>query len=208
MPYVIPVTDGDYFEIRLTGFIHGQLFITTFRYELETGPQPDPVDMAPLATDFQTQVWEPLRELLSNEVVGVRINLQKIDPLRYVSFQLTPTATNGAVASSALPSTVAMVVKRKMRLAGRRQRGRIFIPGLPVASESDSQVSTAVQASAEMETFLENQIVQLTAGAGLLLTPSLIVNVGGAWVNRGDVEIVELDPILRVQRRREVGRGV
>lgn len=208
MPYVIPVADGDFFEVRLVGLLHGQTCISTFRYEIEKDPSPTTFDMAVLGDNFEDLIWTGLRELMSVEFVSARIYTQKIWPTRYVAFEQTCAEPTGAVSGNCCPSTVSMVWKRKMGLAGRDRRGRLFMPAVPVSSEENSAVTAAVFNGSQVADVKVAMVSQIDCTSGIFATPSLIVPDGGGYVNRGDIEIVELDQILRVQRRRELQRGI
>lgn len=208
MPYIVPVANGDFFEIRVVGTLHGQICISTFRYLCIRESGTGELDMEPLLSDFEGGPWNSLRAILSSEFNTVRLFMQKINPVRYVSFEKVPEFTAGEVSGGACPSIIAFCMRKRLPTAGRDQRGRWFFPGVPVSSETDSKVTTAVldgEPVAELSTML---LDVLEGVAGVTLVPSLIVPVGNSYVNRGQIQTVSLDPVLRAQRRREVGRGI
>lgn len=207
MPANFPVSDGDFIEVRLMGTIHAQQFITTFRYEVEKSTPAGLYDFDAINSTWQSDIWTPLRVIMSNEVLNCRIQVQKIAPSRYIYAEYLASPAAGAVTTGCLTSGVAFDFRRRTPLAGKSFRGRFYLPGVPIASENDSAVTSVVLASADVSTICENMTTQLNPGLGVLLTPSLIVPSGATYANRGDIVQLSLDPVLRYQRRRELRVG-
>jgi hypothetical protein len=208
MPYIVPVATNDIFEIRLVGNLHGQVCINTFRYVMDRASGTGTIDMEPMLDDFRSAVWANLRNCMSVEYSGAKLFIQKIAPVRLVSFESVLDPGAGDVAGTSAPSTVTMVFRRKLLLAGRRYQGRVFIPGVPTANILNSQLTAAFLASQEVEDTFVGMLDVLEAQVGIEGIPSLAVPNGTSWDNRGAINAIELDPVLRSQRRREVGRGI
>lgn len=205
VPIAIPVAVDDIFEVRWTGFLHGQQVMNTFHYKVTSASAPTltGTNFGELGEAFELAVSTPFLNLLSQELTGLAIQIQKIEPARYLAYTYYPDPAVGQVAGSALPSGVAVVIRRRAQEAGRYAQGRIYVPGLPVSAENDSQLTDL--AFANWSGIMQGMLTDLAIPDTVSLSPVLYNKQIGTALY--DVQVVELDRNLRYQRRREVGRG-
>lgn len=205
VPIAVPVADGDIFELRLIGTLHGQMVMNTFHYKNVTVTPTNltGVNFDQLAAAFETAFVTPLLNLLSEELTDVVTQVQKIEPARYLAYTYNNDPGVGQVTGSAVPSGVSVVMRRRAQEAGRYAQGRIYVPGLPVAYEDDSEL-----AAAQVTPFTNvaaGMLTDLVIPDTITLSPVLYNKQIGTALY--DVQVTEVDTALRYQRRREVGRG-
>lgn len=197
--------NNDLVEIQIVGLLHGQETRNVFHYYVATNtPASDGRAALQIAlADFMVRVYQPILAFQSQEWECQGLTIQKIAPFRYRLIKANPSDTSGDQAGSSLPSSSAAVVSRYGEAAGRAYQGRIFIPGVPVGYEENSTVNAAGMA---LLTVIADTLKEsLIGGAGVALHPTL-AHVGNAPIDQR-VSEVHASNILRVQRRREVGRG-
>jgi hypothetical protein len=197
--------------VQVRGRLHGQRIINDFWYRISllTTTFDTNVDQAAVLAQFQMNFEAAILPLLSQDytVEEYRCSCFHVDLLgnvtRFAFANILPTEVAGGVASASLPSTCAAIMKRIGTLAGPSHRGRIFVAGVPVASELESQLAPVVRAA------WTTAALTLKEGIPSLgnwnLTP--ILKPGPDMVFFEDVNSTAIDTVLRVQRRREVGRG-
>lgn len=199
-----PLAANDILEFQIVGDLHGQETRNTFHYYCNGAGDPDGASaIASMLVWFEDEVYSAIRARQSNEWTCVALTGQKIQPIRYRQVVRVPTMTAGAVVANSLPSYCAVVLSRYAEIATREGQGRIFVPGIPVSDEEDSELSDAAWALwVAVPGVLTLEMVPET-GPPALPTLGRIVADGA----RLAVKTVALRRPLRVQRRREVGRG-
>lgn len=201
----LPLTAGDIVEYRLLGVLDGQRTITTYHY-LIGGGTPQDTDTTSLEAALRAKLWEESWQTEASSDFAMEYSqVQKIAPTRLVPYTYTfaPLSPgNGDAPCSA--SGVAVVIRRKTILASRQGQGRVYLPGIPVASVSNSLISALATAGWQAIADTIDDEVDFQGGAR---TATPIIYSTAAKVNRGTVAFTVLDRILRYQRRREVGVG-
>lgn len=199
-----PTLIDDIVEIRIQGYLNTQRVINTFHYKLTEGSIDGRVYLLAMLADFEMSVYTPWRNAISQDVNGLELVAQVVRSFRYRSVVVIPANQAGAVATPAEVSGAAAVVSRFGDLAVRNNQGRIFIPGIAKADTLDSQLTAAwlMANAAALDVAMVSGIV---VGGG---SPSIPV----IWSYRdynNDVPITTalVDPIIRYQRRREIGKG-
>jgi len=202
---------NDVVIVTVRGRLHGQRVVNTFWYRLETGTLPFDVstELAATALEFRSLWQTTALSVLSHEykvdayrIQGLKRNLT--GPWSRSTFYDRSTDGDvGADGGNSLPSTVSAVFKRLTELAGRSHRGRIFIAGVPSSSELDSIINpTGFGAWASAAEIVKLPLVSFDHWT---LVPILKPRTFTAPVQ--DIIGSSCDPVLRVQRRREVGHG-
>jgi len=192
----------DIYQLTVDGTLHGQKILNVFHYRQFTDHPLDRSDA--LADAFEGVVKVPYLACLSNEYSLNGFSVQKVWPLPVLAaYQKAFVAVPGAIAADSLPTSVAVVIKKKTALAGPSHRGRIYLAGIPKTHEDNSMVTGA-------GTNLHNALADALSNN--------LVGIGGPgfapilW-NRDthiatQIEDFEATTTLRNQRRRQVGRGI
>lgn len=200
-----PVSMFSILEVRLSGNLAGQFVETTWHYVAAVAFTDGGAAQDMMAADFEAKVWTPIRGGTSVDLTNVRITTQWIYPIRYVARTRSPMQSTGFDTSAALPSGAAIVLRRRSNLSGRKFRGRVFLPGIPYNSTFNSQLTAAWLTA--------NGFNIQTAGVAALESPVGTGNPPVVWsathpIDRTLIDQAFVDPVVRYQRRREVGVGI
>lgn len=204
MAYTIPASSILEMQLRYT--LDGQQLINVFHYRVD-GPVLDGAgSLIAFAGDFDLKVARPLAGHQSNNVLNRAIRAQWVYPARYVPYDMPSFFTIGQVAASSESGGTAVSLKRLGDRANRKNRGRIYLGGVP---ETGCQISTLTNAyynALNAEWAVACQASLDYAGEGRFADPVI-------WSYKRPIEftVVEsgsADRYVRYQRRREVGRGI
>lgn len=192
------------------GELYGQQTRTRFAYQNKSG-----VALSLLTSLVPAFVGDHLDLILQQldddySVWNIRVEAYAPEPAATpLGFRDAPQSLSGAVTGGAMPPSVAMVLRRRVGTIGRANRGRVYLPGVPRDAVSGGRIAG---------TYLTGMIA-LSVALGLdllggepevaLAKPVLVKRNGvGAVVSWQDVGYWDCDPILRSQRRREIGVGI
>jgi len=203
MAFTIP--NGAHIQIQVCGRLHGQRTRTTFNYVYNGGASaPDGAEsLNALLNDFETAIGAQIRTLSSEEWEHEFTQGQVITPVRY-RVQVVDVGVAGLVEGACCPSGVCVLLRRYTQLSGSRFQGRIYLPGVPVANEEDSMIPIAKRD--DYDTLRANMIATLEGvDASEDFVP--VVTPSAPSLPQDQVYGVALDPVLRYQRRREIGVG-
>ena len=199
------LADLDLVEIQVVGRLHGQETRNVYHYYVSAAAViPDGRSaLVTAGNDFLANLYEAVLAFQSNEWTCSAVTIQKIAPQRFRLIKLTPSDLIGDVESNSLPSSSAAVISRYAEQAGRAFQGRVFIPGVPTTFEEDSLINEdgmlLLEAAAA---FFDDE---LAIDGSAVLRPTL-AHTGNDPAPQQVVDAIATD-VLRVQRRREVGRG-
>lgn len=203
----IPVAEGDILEARIEATLDGQQLITVFHYIVAATPGGlwDDTVWDNLLTAFDGQVSSNIAFAQSEEVINRYNVLQKIRSDRYIAVRALAGEQSGGQVGQSAPSGVALVVRRKGILAARNNFGRVYVGGLPQDQLDGSRAEPAYLAavSAGLITAVTDT---LDDGNGRQLAP-VIFNPTVGLADVTPIQYAEVDPVLRYQRRRELGVG-
>lgn len=192
---------GDVYQITVVGLHHGQQVVNVLHYQVLVGAAAD--YSAELANLWSNQNLNNYRACCSAEYRCTGLLSQKVKPIpALTAVSLTIGEGTGTGSANSLPSSNSVVITKRSAIAGRTGRGRIYMPGVPTTFEDNSQVTGAglnvynnfAQTALTMENDGSTLQVQMTLLSRKTLTTRLVVSV-------------DARPILRNQRRRQVGRG-
>jgi len=206
MAYQVPV--GAVCELRLFGVLHSQVVMITSHYDF--GPvagQDGATQLDSFTQQVESAIYNPLKAHLSQELGQLFLQAQLIHPTRFVASNRIPLSRVGSVAGVSEPSGVAIVVKRTTDLSGRKFRGRVYLPGVP-ESASLLSVLTSTYLTASTTDFANWVAFPITiqVPAPTQVFP-IVFNLKDP-TRKTRITQGFVDPALRYQRRREVGRGV
>lgn len=193
---------GDILQVTFKGFLHGQTILNTLHWYEEASGVGNPGNT--LASNMDTRWTANIVTRLSNEFTHDETQAQRIFPrpplVPSIAGPITPIP--GGIAFNSLPTQNSAIITKRSPFAGVKYRGRMFLAGIPVNEELDSQLTTVYQDS-------------LLTGATALLQNLTVA--GFTWrpvifhraTNTIDpITSFVVQRIIRAQRRRQVGRGV
>jgi len=191
---------GDFYRVTIVGELHGQLIETVLHYRESVSAGAGGASV--LATEMDLAFAAEVLPILSGEFTYEQTPVQKFKPAPpEMAVAVNTGSGNGGVAESSLPSSSCAVVKKRTTLAGRKYRGRIFQAGIPITMESDSAITGGYAASLQaawVDTFTT------VSSGGYTFVPVLWHKASNTTT---DVQSLLATLPLRVQRRRELGRG-
>lgn len=202
MPVTVPV--GAVIMITLEMVVDQQQCLMTFPYRLDDEAINWPDDAATISGRFDTQIVEPIMNNVSKNISFPTILVQPIQPQRLRAVRNDSLHAGGRDAPP-LPTGAAVVVRRQGIEAGRSNQGRIYIPGFTPDQVQNSQLTAAAlgQTGGITQGILD---VLEPVGVNFTLTPIVWASPSGDTTR--EVFITQIDPIIRYQRRREIGVGI
>lgn len=195
---------GDLLTVTIVGRLHGQTtnYVLNYR-ETVTGMGNQSVE---LCAAIDLTIADKFRAWASDEWTYLYTQVQKFFPLPLTAYVVANgSAGSGAIAENSMPTEVAAVITKVSAFGGRDRRGRVFLAGVPETYELNSALSAL-------------GITNTTTLAGHLI--GLVSDLGATWswepviVSR-KVSVVavrwlasRVNPNLRAQRRRQIGKGI
>lgn len=209
MAYV--VNGGAILQIQIVGVLDGQTTRNVFRYRYgyDQAPLPDGKASAlEIMSQFAAAVYTPLINAVSTAWSLQYIAGQWIKPVRYRPIQQTAAdmgiGAAGLIAGAYEATTVAAVVSVFCEQGGRKFQGRRFFAGVPQSSVTASVLNGG--GLAEFNDVKDGMVQSLVDGLGGVYYGTLSKSVTGPPDDQAIRGGIVHTP-LRVQRRREVGRG-
>lgn len=116
------------------------------------------------------------------------------------------TTFQGIQTSAAVPSNVAVLVRKRTGVGGRRQRGRIYLPWSVIEAGVDEVGVIQTAQLTALQTEAENFRIRLATGVGgALNTPMVILHNSSGVTAPGSptaVTALSVDSLIGTQRRR------
>jgi len=200
--YAIP--ENSVLEIRMRATFNSQLVMNIFHYVNEQAIDNGQNALNEFGAAFEDEVWPIFQVPLSEAITDVRLDIQWVDPIRYRVFTRTPATDHGAAAGGSLPTGVAAVIRRFGDQANKHNQGRIYVFGVPLTKVSESRLTTTFLD--DNKALWENVMVTILH-SDTFGDANPIIWSAAAHTERIPVIGGLLDPIVRYQRRRELGVG-
>ncbi len=207
------VSVGDVFELTIAGTMHGVQTRNVLHYMVSSySGSPSPTyasfETAFLQSAMPTQIGTNMKAFCSAEWSLIWMKFQKFSPIPRSAGTIS-TAHNGpgGVSGSALPSSVTAVIRKRTEFAGKRYRGRMFVPGVPISYELDSTLNPAGVGALEALASDLTEGGAATVGAYTAAMLNVLVHKGVA-IAPTPVISTNVDTVLRNQRRRQPGKGI
>ena len=202
MPYAVPA--GAILECRLRSTLFNQVVINVFHYRSLTTYGDGQAALEAAAQDFNDVVWSAFAPQLAQEILATKIDAQWVFPTRFRVYTLTADPAGGQSAGHTNNTGTALVVRRFGEQANKHNQGRVFVYGIPNANEASGQWNGAFVAGAALD--LRDAckaVIQTAIGEQLMpvIWSAPEANIGVPIVGAA------VDPIIRYQRRRELGVG-
>lgn len=180
-------------------------FVNTFH--VDKPAEWDLTEMAVLAQDFVDWWNTSYKQPVVDDVSLIQVQVRKYDPVAPLAYDLNVSPPSpGAGTGEPLPGNVTSTVSWRTGLAGRRFRGRIYVPGYsePSVDVNDLLSSVAVNLLSSAAAALINSA--LTSGKLTIFHPPK--DPPTPYDNTTtDVLTAVVENIVDSQRRRLPGRG-
>jgi hypothetical protein len=198
------IADGAVFEVAIEGRLFAQQTINTFFYRWSAEVPGTFLPQTEALEQVVAALSGPYQGALSIDWKGYLAHLRdpKTDPV-FGSVEQPIPGWAGQFEGPAAPPSVAVVLTRTSSTPGRRNRGRIYLPGIPKEWCVDGLLSPAgVLAVSPLASFMTEDIDAADPEGFLHSVIWSRVNQ-----NYTDITLIKLRSILRSQRRREIGVG-
>ncbi len=161
-----------------------------------------------ISTTLDAALTTNLAPLQSEDVAydGIRIG----DPVqRVLAGQVFPnTPTNGGVASPMTPPTTSVVVTLNTGDYGRGKQGRVFVPGLPEGVQIDGRLDSVNTALWQGAFDAINAALNADGFTWVVARRDVPLTHPPTYTVISPVILLTARSILRVQKRREIGRSI
>lgn len=216
MPDLLENPDNHLIRITVRATVLGQAHLS-YLYYLCTDDPTSGTALKQKAIDVWGQITPQLTDCLSEDWALVHLIVRRIDLYAAPSFFVTAAelaALTQPVVGSRGPSCPpqdAFVVRKRTNRAGKRARGRWFFSGIAEADQDGGVLTTAQQTAVTALCTAMDDFFTSTSGGSLVpfhvewkeRPPPGITTLEGAGI-----ESCDFDPIVRSQRRRQLGHGV
>lgn len=204
-----PIAGGSVLEVTIETQVASQTCLTLLHYRLGTIGVPDglaAIDAfdAVFNGDGFDSVVNRYADCLAQNVTIVALRYQWIYPLRYTRVTKSPGTTSGAVSSDASPPATAAALTKRAQLAGRKNRGTVHMPGVPLSFLNGGIVTGPGLAAYNSLCIVLSNPISVSGGAP---TTPIILNRTTPTTSQ-DVVSCSPESTLRTMRRRVVGRGI
>lgn len=195
---------GDKYRVAVVGLIQGQEWINVLHYNQITADGINTGTDA-VASALINSVLDLYLPCLNPLVTLNWLDIQRIAPGTAGPTNRTIVGMTGTRTGTMLPSEVAAVVSKKGDFGGRSGRGRAYIPGANIAD--------MVQATGYWTDGFISSLNSLgTAITGQIAGVDTATFVAGMWNHTTHVftavNFSTINRVPRVQRRRQIGRGI
>ena len=195
---------NDLHKCTVVGTLHAQTTLTSLYYiSRSAGGNADTLGTAVFQNIIQP-MWLPI---VSSDWLVVRVDTQTYSAPNMLFVVSQNIDLAGGTASASVPSTVAVVIRKRTANAGRKWRGRWYIPACPAVSTLRSElIPTALTDFNDLAIKLATQVVD---AGGAMFDPILVSKWKAGGVTGGTpLTQCIADQILRSQRRRQIGVGI
>lgn len=197
---------GDIIRLAAVGRMHSHVIVNTFMYLHQSGDASPILAQELLKNAFAIDVLGPINLIQSSEVSYGTIETQLIFPLPVLARIDWDVSAVGAVVEAPVPDTVAFCIKRYGTLAGRRNRGRIFVPGLASDTFYNALNGRFVTGPGAMDNAVAALHQSLSPLGGSDVFQPILYHKGlGTYTFMNNSSG---DSIPRSQRRRELDKGI
>lgn len=192
---------NDIYQVVCRFTLHGQTCLNILHYQETVSA--GALGQQQLAIVADDEVLAGYRVNCSAEMTYNDVTVQRVTGGAIPTATVVATNTGlCAVAGECLPISDTVVLTKRTGLAGPRYRGRVFVPGIPISYELNSKLGAAgTAAMTALATVLSNN----RTIAGYTFQPVLFHRDTKSGNN---ITAVEPQPVLRAQRRRQIGKGI
>jgi hypothetical protein len=188
-------------EVTIKGFLLGQTVENVVHF---VNDGPDEPDLSLVANTIATTWLDQIRDIVPNETTFTQITVRNRNQPGLAPYVLAINLQGRSSTIESMPPFVCFLAKFQTATAGRTGRGRMYLSSPNHGHVSQGRLNPTVYA------FVSGKLNNLLAAFGpngstylqLVVTSRTNFNAIKPVIN------ITLDPIPRVQRRRNIGVGV
>lgn len=206
---------GDAFKVALNARLNEQLIVNVFHYRQATANTSAKTNLESLARAFLASVLNSgiagaAAENMNWFLIEARTFTTPATPLSGYDLDIDVDGTNE---DTPAPPTVCWVVRKRTALLGRKYRGRNYYAGMPQGDILEGKIDPAAIAKYQTARDAIGATITYSDAGSPAFVPCIAAidrDPGPPIVytlRQNDVISVDLDTVLRSQRRREIGVG-
>lgn len=193
---------GDIFQATLVGELFGQTTNMTMHYRQTAGSNLGPPAVG-LADKVDTTYAQDILAVQTTEYSHLGVQCAKISPSpRELTWFVANAPGQGALPPGALPPSVCPTITKQTALAGVKERGRIYIPGVARSLTDAGEMTPAGLIALQTATL--QLVAPLTDLNGNTFQPIIWHRASSTYT---DIVFRQARQVLRNQRRRQIGVG-
>jgi hypothetical protein len=209
---LLPLITGVAYRVQPFYIVDQQICLWTVDYLVPTSTATT-VTEANIAASWSSTMQAALRGMLAIDCFYTQVKVSCLTNPALLPIYLAIATANqpGTGGNTHMPSEIAAIISKATATKGQHGRGRLYLPGIPVAyvtptTDANRLNATGVAAQAALTTALS--AVGVTDGTNTA-TPAVTQSVAaGAATTRGQVlSNFTNRTLLGVVRRRRIGRG-
>ncbi len=184
------------YRLSVQGLLFGQTVVSVFHY---AKPDGDPDDLAAELVDaWNSQLWAEYMHCVAGDYSAYSISAKLVGGVNYA--EVPVSGSGGRTGSVAAPQTSATITW-STAFAERSARGRTFFPALSISDHDNGLLSTELlNVLGTFATFMLGDLV--TASSTFFFSVHSYV-----YGTTRHILSYRANPIVRTQRRRELGVG-
>jgi len=189
---------------EIAGKLFGQRTITTFHYKWTAADAVTELSELQAEDLISAQLIALYRSVTTTDWQANYTRVFCVNPTSLYTSYVKPLSGTGTVEPPTLPPANAAVITRRAFFRGPAGRGRVYLPA--VASEYSEEGLVTAAGITLYTTLAEAMIEVIEVGDPLGELTPVLWNTSTYVASTVDAFTVQ--PVLRVQRRREIGVGI
>ena len=205
---------GAVYRVAVNSRLYDQLIVNVLHYQQSTANGTADSDMKKLADAYEATVKESLRSVtimgFSQKLLEVRT--MPIPPVALEGYDRVLADGEGLLDENGIPPSGCVVVRKRTAKLGLAYRGRMYVAGVSQEQVSAGQLLETPYTDLWLPFagVLKNAIVDVASGSPTfspVLSKLVPIEGGGFELLTTPIISCDVDPVIRSQRRREVGVG-
>jgi len=200
---------GDTLEVRIVGKVDLQVVMTVLHYQILEVPPDTPLkdvcdEFNTVLTNEDDGTISKYFSCLASDYDGDFTEIQRIAPLRMISYRYDPFASGGGVAAVALPPGTSVALTKRAEASGPHGIGGVRMPAVPVTFNAAGLLDPISYGA--YDDLCESLKTTVTLPLEAVLEP-VILNRASPESSYVVYDVFRQDNI-RTMSRRVVGRGI
>lgn len=212
MPPPTPVAVGDVIQVTIEMRYNQQVYLNVLHYQSQENFSPALYEstlntlLDTLETDAVTGIIEPYQAIVTEAVEFRTLTAQRVYPTRDYYVRV-PVNVFGTYDGTQGTGNIGATISKRSQAAGRGRTGSFHTPALPAEGQNNGSLTTIYRGLVE-DVASAIRFVQVESGAGTGFVPGMFNPALGGPNNFVPLIGTDVQPTVRVMRRRTVGVGI